>query len=54
MTTGPTVHLSYSHSGGYDDYHKTYLKLQKEGIYPSYPLYGPPRYAHRPTDLNAL
>ena len=43
MTTGATVHLNYSQSGGYDDYHKTYLKLQKDGVYPSYPLYGPPR-----------
>ena len=43
MSNGATVHLNYSQSGGYDDYHKTYLKLQKDGIYPSYPLYGPPR-----------
>lgn len=43
MAVSAPVHLGYGHSGGYDDYHKTYLKLTQEGICPSYPLYGPPR-----------
>jgi len=36
------AHLQYYQSGGYDDYHKTYLKMQQNGLSPRFPHHGPP------------
>lgn len=40
------VHLRYSDSAGYDDFHRAYQQLSKQWPNQSFPEFGPPRLRH--------